>query len=120
MWHTQGMWDLRTSPWIHRAMSQLWGTEELWCSIDTCDLKPPASPQFPGWGAALGLHCDLRNAWSAKAQAQSASSSSLSPHRSRKTNTRAKSATEIPNMASAPNAFTSTAKSASLGRSRQF
>jgi hypothetical protein len=59
MWHTQGMWDLRTSPRIHRAMSQLWGTEELWCSIDTCDLKPPASPQFPGWGAALGLHCDL-------------------------------------------------------------
>ncbi len=60
MWTTQGMWDLRTSPRIHRAMSQLWDTHKLWCSIDTCDLKPPLRAEaFPGWGGALGLHCDL-------------------------------------------------------------
>ena len=59
MYHTQAMWDVRTSRRIWRAMAELWGTPKLWASVDTCDLKPPMTPAHPEWGRPLHLHTDL-------------------------------------------------------------
>ena len=48
--HTPAMWRVRQSPKIHRAFADLWGTDNLWISMDRCILKPPLNPDKPKWG----------------------------------------------------------------------
>jgi hypothetical protein len=48
MWQTQGQWNNRQHPRIYKAFAELWGTHQLWCSIDCADCKPPAGPEQPG------------------------------------------------------------------------
>ena len=59
MWQTQSQWNNRQHPRIYKAFCEIWGTEKLWCSIDTADCKPPAREDLPGWGHAGGIHCDV-------------------------------------------------------------
>jgi len=33
-YQSQGQWDIRQCPRVHAAFADLWGTEELWCSVD--------------------------------------------------------------------------------------
>ena len=59
MWQTQSQWNNRQHPRIYKAFCEIWGTDKLWCSIDTADCKPPKNDELPGWGAAGGIHCDV-------------------------------------------------------------
>ena len=41
MYQSQGQWDNRQHPTVHRAFADIHGTEELWVSFDMTNLKPP-------------------------------------------------------------------------------
>jgi len=41
MYQSQGQWNNRMHPAVHRAFADLWGTEALWTSFDMTHLKPP-------------------------------------------------------------------------------
>ena len=41
IYHHQTMWDNRTAPRVHRAFSQIWGTDKLWVSHDRASISPP-------------------------------------------------------------------------------
>lgn len=47
----------RHSPRIHKAFSQLWGTADLWPSVDRCGFHPPQRPDCPFPGP--DLHWDI-------------------------------------------------------------
>ena len=48
--HTPAMWRVRQSPQIHRAFADLWGTDNLWVTMDRCIFKPPLRADRPEWG----------------------------------------------------------------------
>ena len=58
LWQTQSQWSIRQLPRIHACFAQLWGTRELWVSVDCVNLKPPVSDAHPGWGGHTYLHWD--------------------------------------------------------------
>jgi hypothetical protein len=41
--HSQTAWDIRSSPRMHRAFTELWGTDELFVHVAGFNLKPPVS-----------------------------------------------------------------------------
>jgi Phytanoyl-CoA dioxygenase (PhyH) len=41
IWGHQAQWDIRQLPQLHALWSELWGTEELWVSMDMCRFSPP-------------------------------------------------------------------------------
>ncbi len=47
----------RRSPRIHRAFAQLWGTADLWVTIDRLGFNPPERADYPFSGS--GLHWDV-------------------------------------------------------------
>ena len=56
IYHHQTMWDNRTAPRVHRAFSQIWGTDKLWVSHDRASISPPvlnkdAPEHNPHWDA---------------------------------------------------------------------
>ncbi|MYC71013.1 MAG: hypothetical protein F4X17_09940 [Gemmatimonadetes bacterium] len=58
IYHHQTIWDNRTAPRVHRAFSQIWGTDKLWVSHDRASISPPAldkdAPEHNlHWDAAL-------------------------------------------------------------------
>jgi hypothetical protein len=59
-YQSQGQWDIRQCPTVHAAFADLWGTEQLWCSVDSTHMNPPArdgiASDLPGIGA---LHIDV-------------------------------------------------------------
>ena len=46
LYHHQLLWDARQSPRVHGAFADLWGTPELWVSIDRVNLNLPPEPGF--------------------------------------------------------------------------
>ena len=46
LYHHQYLWDARQSPRVHGAFADLWGTPELWVSIDRVNLNLPPEPGF--------------------------------------------------------------------------
>jgi hypothetical protein len=42
MYHHQSLWDNRQNPRVYEAFSELWGTNELWVSLDRANMNPPA------------------------------------------------------------------------------
>jgi len=48
--HTPTMWRVRQSHKIHEAFASLWGTDNLWISMDRCIIKPPLRADRPEWG----------------------------------------------------------------------
>ena len=47
----------RRSPRIHKAFAQLWGTENLWVTIDRMGFNPPETDEWPFAGS--GIHWDV-------------------------------------------------------------
>jgi hypothetical protein len=41
IWGHQAQWDIRQLPQLHALWSELWGTEDLWVSMDMCRFTPP-------------------------------------------------------------------------------
>ncbi len=46
VYNHQYMWDNRQFPKIHKAFSDIWGTEKLWVTIDRANLNFPLRPGF--------------------------------------------------------------------------
>jgi len=46
LYHHQLLWDARQSPRVHGAFADVWGTPELWVSIDRVNLNLPPEPGF--------------------------------------------------------------------------
>lgn len=46
MYHHPALWANRQLPRVHGAFADLWGTEELWVTIDRCNLNVPNRPGF--------------------------------------------------------------------------
>jgi hypothetical protein len=58
IYQAQSLWDNRQAPRIHRAFSELFGTERLWVSIDRANFKPPAHPAHPDYDHKGFMHWD--------------------------------------------------------------
>lgn len=50
IYNHQYMWDNRQTPKVHRAFSDIWGTEKLWVTIDRANLNFPQRPGFENKG----------------------------------------------------------------------
>lgn len=55
IYHHQTLWNNRTAPRVHRAFSQIFGSEKLWVSHDRASINPPS--RDPG-EQENGLHWD--------------------------------------------------------------
>ena len=54
----QALWNNRQYPRVHRAFSEIWGTEKLWVSLDRANMKPPSRPDKPDWQNEGMIHWD--------------------------------------------------------------
>jgi hypothetical protein len=61
IWGHQAQWDIRQNPNLHRIWAELWGTEHLCVSLDSCRFTPPWKP---GHADAPDIHWD-HNPWDA-------------------------------------------------------
>jgi hypothetical protein len=61
IWGHQAQWDIRQHPNLHRIWAELWGTEHLCVSLDSCRFTPPWKP---GHAEPHGIHWD-HNPWDA-------------------------------------------------------
>jgi len=59
IWGHQAQWDIRQHPILHRIWAELWGTEHLCVSLDSCRFTPPCEP---GHAEPYGIHWD-HNPW---------------------------------------------------------
>lgn len=59
LYQHQALWDTRQHPRVHRAFSEIWGTEKLWVSMDRANMKPPRHPDHPDYDHAGFIHWDL-------------------------------------------------------------
>ena len=50
LYHRQSMWNVRQHPAVYAAFAELFGTEELWVSIDRCNYKEPFPKRPEGNG----------------------------------------------------------------------
>ena len=48
----------RQYPKVHQAFSEIWGTEELWVSLDRANMKPSAWADKPDWQNRGMIHWD--------------------------------------------------------------
>lgn len=55
IWGHQAQWDIRQHPNLHYIWTQLWGTEKLCVSLDSCRFTPPWQP---GYAEPGGIHWD--------------------------------------------------------------
>jgi hypothetical protein len=55
IWSHQAQWNIRQHSQMHRIWTELWGTEKLWVSLDSCRFTPPWRP---GYAEPYGLHWD--------------------------------------------------------------
>ena len=55
----QALWDVRQSQGVHRAFSEIYGTEKLWVSLDRANFNPPARAEFPDYDHQGMLHWDI-------------------------------------------------------------
>jgi hypothetical protein len=59
--HHAALWTNRESPRIRAAFAQLWGRNDMWCTVDQAGLNPPERPgwKFPGpdlhWDVSVAL-----------------------------------------------------------------
>jgi hypothetical protein len=59
MYQTQGLWNNRQHPRVHRAFAEIWGREDLWVSMDRANCKPPNRDDKPDWKHDGMVHWDL-------------------------------------------------------------
>jgi hypothetical protein len=55
----QTLWDNRQAPRVHEAFADLFGTENLWVSMDRAGMKPPCHPAHPEFDDRGFIHWDL-------------------------------------------------------------
>lgn len=55
IWGHQAQWDIRQYPDLHRIWAELWGTERLCVSLDSCRFTPPWKP---GHAEPCDIHWD--------------------------------------------------------------
>ena len=46
VYNHQYLWDNRQTPRVHAAFADIWGTQNLWCTIDRANLNFPLRPGF--------------------------------------------------------------------------
>lgn len=56
LYHHQSLWNNRQNPRVHGAFADIWGTEELWVTIDRANLNPPARAD---WDFQGFVHWDI-------------------------------------------------------------
>lgn len=56
---TQGIWNNRQDPRVHRAFADLYGTDRLWVSLDRASMKPPLDPRYPHYNDKGFVHWDM-------------------------------------------------------------
>jgi ectoine hydroxylase-related dioxygenase (phytanoyl-CoA dioxygenase family) len=56
------LWANRQNPRVYGAFADLYGTEKLWVSMDRAGMKPPVSPDFPGFDDKGFVHWDMNTA----------------------------------------------------------
>jgi hypothetical protein len=61
IWGHQAQWDIRQHPNLHRVWTELWGTDRLGVSLDSCRFTPPWRAGYAEPGA---IHWD-HNPWDA-------------------------------------------------------
>ncbi len=59
LYQHQALWDNRQYPKIHQAFSEIWGTHQLWVSLDRANMKPPSRPDQPAWDHRGMIHWDI-------------------------------------------------------------
>ncbi|HMN29169.1 MAG TPA: phytanoyl-CoA dioxygenase family protein, partial [Caldilineaceae bacterium] len=59
MYQHQALWDNRQHPRVHEVFADIWGTDELWVSLDRANMNPPARPDWDYQGM---YHWDLDTA----------------------------------------------------------
>jgi hypothetical protein len=62
IWGHQTQWDIRQRPNLHAIWAQLWDTEKLCVSLDSCRFTPPWKP---GYAEPDAIHWD-HNPWDAE------------------------------------------------------
>jgi hypothetical protein len=58
MYHYQSMWDTRQHERVHQVFADIFGTEQLWVSLDRANLKPPVHPDHPEYDHKGFIHWD--------------------------------------------------------------
>ena len=56
IYHHQALWDVRQSPRIYEAFTEIWGTKKLWADFGRASINPPVRHDFPFYGK---LHFDI-------------------------------------------------------------
>ncbi|HAA77172.1 TPA: phytanoyl-CoA dioxygenase [Candidatus Latescibacteria bacterium] len=59
LYQHQALWDTRQYPRIHQAFAEIWGTEQLWVSMDRANMKPPRHADHPEYDHEGFIHWDL-------------------------------------------------------------
>lgn len=55
----RALWANRQHPRVYGAFADIYGTDELWVSMDRAGMKPPINPKFPGYDDRGFVHWDL-------------------------------------------------------------
>ena len=58
LYQSQGLWDNRCAPRVHRAFAEILGSDQLLVTMDRCNFKPPTRGPADGWNKGLPLHWD--------------------------------------------------------------
>ncbi|HXW80619.1 MAG TPA: phytanoyl-CoA dioxygenase family protein, partial [Acidimicrobiales bacterium] len=58
MYHYQSMWEVRQHPALHEVFAAVYGTPELWVSIDRVAFKPPVTNDHPEFDSSGFIHWD--------------------------------------------------------------
>jgi hypothetical protein len=58
MYQHQALWDNRQHPRLHAAFADIYGTPELWVSMDRAGMKPPSHPAHPAYDSKGFVHWD--------------------------------------------------------------
>lgn len=57
--HHEAVWANRRAPRVRGAFAQLWGRDDLLCSVDQCGFNPPVRDDWPFPGPRLHFDCRL-------------------------------------------------------------
>jgi hypothetical protein len=61
LWNSAALWSIRAQLCLRDVFAELWGTPDLWASVDRCHFKPPVSANA-ALGAQSFLHRDADRA----------------------------------------------------------
>ena len=59
LFHDASLWKMREWPRLHGIFADLYGTEQLWVTMDRAHFKPPENPKYPEWSDPGPVHGGL-------------------------------------------------------------